>query len=106
MESDCVFAKFFMIIDMKFAKTNVESRYSLIISANIMKRRFSGNKESEIAIIVKCTVPLAKPQMTYVEFAKGLEGRIKFTVLKKSDQRTRLEITSKLIFFMRLFDKF
>ena len=105
-DNDFVFANFFTAIEIKLARINVESRYSLIISAKITKRRFSGNNESIIAIKVRCRVPLAKPQRTYVEFANDLDGRTKFTIVKKSAQRAKLENKRHVIDLILCFDKF
>ena len=49
---------------------------------------------------------MAKPQRTYVKFANDLDGRTKFTIVKKSAQRAKLENKRHVIDLILCFDKF
>ena len=75
-------------VDKIFANINTWIRYSLIISAKIINRYFSGKSASMIANNKKCKLPFATPHITYVKFANGRDGANSFERKAKSNQDT------------------
>ena len=83
IDFDLISAIFRTYVDIKFAKMNIERRYSLIISAKIMNLKSSGKNESKKANTKKCSDPFDNPHITYVRFASGLDGKRALTDVKK-----------------------